>query len=165
MVAVVTAGALARIERVHGTWCRLQPVRSRALLVLALVACTHGCTEPAISYIDVGPRPDTAVYDGGRCIEEPFEVACQHLWYGSTCEVPCDFPDGCTFDLHITWSSCVSPDYGDDWVDCLCLDGLAQCRNNSLAGLRPRMTPANYCEFFRRPDGDVSGDGGVEAHR
>lgn len=137
----------------------------RAPFLLTLLACAYGCAEPpAISYIDVGPRPpyDGPRLDGGRCVEGPIEAACQYLWYGSTCDVPCDFPETCTFELHLTWSACVSPDYGDDWVDCFCRGGLAQCRDRSSGGLRPRMTPTNYCESFPRRDGDVSRDGGLE---
>jgi hypothetical protein len=138
---------------------------TRPLYLFALLAFAYGCAEPpGIRSIDVGPLPphDGSGLDGGRCVEEPIEAACQYLWYGSTCEVSCDLPDTCTFALHLTWSACVPPEYGDDWVDCVCSHGLAQCRNSSAAGLQPRTTPVSYCEIIPHFDADVSRDSGLD---
>jgi hypothetical protein len=93
---------------------------------------------------------DADDHDSGPCAPEPLTADCVYAGYGTECTVPCAFPRTCSFAIQVTWAGghyCCGGFEGS-YVDCVCEDGRALCREPDLGWRPPRST----CEFCERPD-------------
>lgn len=99
---------------------------------------------------------------GGVCPPEPPSATCRYYGYGSTCDIPCDFPSSCTFRVSVEWSggSYCCGAFEGGYQDCVCEAGHVVCATNALPGTR--RAPTSSCEFCILPDSGFQ-DGGVDA--